>query len=70
MQRVDVVDLRGPLALAANAELATAENGALDGLAEIASVGNRACDRHVINSVLFNGDIIAPLVSYVKRVRL
>ena len=70
LQRVNVIDLCRPLALAADAELAAADNGALDGLAEIASVGNCACLAHVVDSVLFNDDIIAPLVSYVKRVRL
>ena len=30
LQRVNVVDLRRPLALAANAELAAADNGALN----------------------------------------
>lgn len=70
LQRVDMVNLRCPLALAANAEDAAADNGAFDRGCEIPSVGNCACLAHVLNSVLFNDDIIAPLVSYVKRVRL
>ena len=70
LQRMNVIDLRRPLPLATYAELAAADNGPLDGLAEIPSVGNCACLAHVVDSVLFNDDIIAPLVSYVKRVRL
>ena len=66
MQRVDVVDLCCPLALATYAELAAAENGALDGLAEIASVGNCACLAHVVDSVLFNDEIILYFAAYVK----
>ena len=66
LQRVNVVDLRRPLALAANAELAAADNGALDGLAEIASVGNCACLAHVVDSVLFNDEIIVYFAAYVN----